>query len=198
MANNLIPEGYYTAVAVRVNGEDGDHVARWSKASTGNRSVLIYFEILEGDHRGRRLPWFGYFTKGTSKRTVESLRYCGFKGNDLTDLDNQELNQQVSIQVEHDTYQGDNDDAPKTRVRVAWVNRAGGGTIKLKDPMSRDELRKFAAMMAQSLDKVPEVEGEVYTRAEGGDDIGRDDYDYDDAAVPDDDPGPQQFDDIPF
>lgn len=161
MAKELIEDGYYNGVAVRTVGEDGEHVARWGFAGKNRtKQVLINFRITTpGEHTGRIVPWFGYFTKDSARRTVESLRSCGFKGESLLELDRQPLDQEVQLQIETDSYENDKG-TTVTRSRVAWVNSLGAGSIKLKDPMGESELRTFDAMMRESIRKVPEVKGE--------------------------------------
>ena len=50
-----------------------------------------------------------------SKRTIESLRYCGWRGYDLSDLEGVTENE-VAIEVEHTTWEGE------PRPKVAWVH----------------------------------------------------------------------------
>lgn len=150
--SNIIPENYYRAVARSMPDDNGvEQIAQWGKAKTGTRQVLIHFEVIDGEHAGTVLPWFGYFTKDATQRTLESLRFCGWKGDDIQQLG--ALDQVVSIKVEHNEYEG------KTHARVAFVNRLGAGRVKLADPLSSDEMRQFAAMVKQSAQRVPEVEG---------------------------------------
>lgn len=155
----MIPEGYFNAVAVAREGEDGMHKVRWgiSGGDAKAKQVLVYFEVLDGEWAGTVIPWFGFFSKAAAKRTVESLRYMGFKGDDLTTLASQTLDQKVSILVEHNEY---ND---KVYPRVAFVNKVGGGAMKLKSPMNEKQIREFAAVMKQSVAKVDEHEGEAAT-----------------------------------
>lgn len=209
--SNRLPEGNYTAVAVRVtDGEGVEAIARWGTSGQDDKKqVVIYFEILDGPHAGARLPWFGYFTNaqcGRQKlwqRTMDSLRYCGFKGNDLLTLNEQALDQKVSIVAEWNDYEREDEQTGETREikteRVAWVNRLGAGVIKLNKPLAKDTLRAFAAQMASRVSQSKEVEGETVARngkaeAETGSP---------DAAYPPggfgDDPGPGGVeDDIPF
>lgn len=79
---NLIPPGYYRAVAVPVQTDDGETYVQFGETKDGNPQVAVTFAILDGSQQGRRSTWFGYFTEKTTKRTIESLRYCGFKGDD--------------------------------------------------------------------------------------------------------------------
>lgn len=202
----LIPEGRYIAVATRVADEDGnDDIARWGTAGERNtRQVLIYFEIIEGDHAGEIYPWFGYFSKAAGKRTAQSLRYMGFKGDDLEAINDQDLNQKVQIVIGHNTYTKIDEETGEeksiTRARVDWVNRLGSGAIKLNNPMPQDELRKFAAMMKSRLASVPEVDGEIVSKANGSNGETRTESDGTISGPYDatDDPGPSDFDDIPF
>ena len=105
--------------------------------------------------RGQKIAWFGYFaTEKNAKRTIESLRYCGFKGEDLAAAGEQTLDQRVSLTIEHDEYDG------KVRAKVAWVNGQGGGGYKIEKPMAGDELRRFAASLKQHVKATGEVNGE--------------------------------------
>jgi hypothetical protein len=128
----MTPAGTYVAVAV-ING------VRWGYASTGTKQVMVPFEIIEGPHAGQVEHWFGSFkTDKGAERTMQSLRYCGWKGDDLGNLG--QLNQKVSIVVGHVTWKG------KKHSRVSWVNHAAGGAGPKKE-MSDKELRLFAASM---------------------------------------------------
>jgi len=143
----LVPQGAYKAAAVQVDGA----YAQLGMSSTGNQQVLVQFEITDGPAAGRRVPWWGSFTDKAWNRTVEALRYCGFSGDDLSTLPEQDLNHEVSIVVEHSEYNG------KTNARVRWVNAAMSG-IKLAKPMSNDDLRNFGAMMRSRVATVKAVE----------------------------------------
>lgn len=183
---NLIPKGYYNAMAAPVETDEGRLWAQFGEAKSGTKQVLVHFEILDGTYAGSKLPWFGYFTKDTIARTLESLRIAGFKGDDLETFPWQQPDQKVSITVEHNTYEG------KTHARVAWVNKPGGGGVKLANPLGKDGLRQFAAQMKSYVKQAPEVAGEKGERQPP-------------SAAPADSPPPDDFnqgrpvdDDIPF
>jgi hypothetical protein len=76
--SDLIPEGYYDAVAVQTADESGAVAfARFALSENGTRQVVAHFRILNppiGSASRFPLPWYGYFTENTGKRTVESLR----------------------------------------------------------------------------------------------------------------------------
>lgn len=125
-------EGTYKAKAVDVE---------LGYAQTGTPQVAVLFEVLEGDEAGSRITWYGYFTDGTSQRTIESLRNCGWKGNDLSELEPSLLPDDVQIVVQHQEYNG------AMRAKVAWVNKVGAGTIAMKERMTPEQRKQFAAQM---------------------------------------------------
>lgn len=169
--SELIPEGYYNAVAVPVTTDDGTMTIQFGYTKENKRQVAVCFEVLDGPHAGHRLTWFGYFTEKTTARTIQALRYCGFRGDDLAAAAAQTLDQQVSITVEHAEYNG------KVSAKVAWVNAPGGGGFKLSAPMKRDDMRKFAAEMKMAVRSIPDAPGEKAVRGApsggfDGDDVG--------------------------
>jgi hypothetical protein len=148
----LIPEGYYNAVAVESpNGDGVMAYAHLCEAKTGTKQVAVRFRITDGAYQGRTFTWFGTFTTKSWERTAESLRYCGFKGSDILDVEKQELRQPVNITLEHDNYSDDG----KTRVKVAWVNALGGGAIRIQQ-LDQAKRAEFRGLMQGKLDSVPE------------------------------------------
>lgn len=173
--SDLIPANYYNATVVPV---DGDKV-QFGFTKEGKKQLAICFEILDGECAGRRITWFGYFGDTLSngktpttvtERTIRSLRYCGFRGDDLMTVNDQALDQSVSITVEHSEYQG------KVSAKVAWVNARGGGGFKLSAPMKKDDLRMFAAELKMAVRRIPEAAGEKAVRGASapsdGEDVG--------------------------
>lgn len=179
-----VQAGTYKAVAtpVEVNGRTIYAQFGLTKGGEGKepkKQVAVQFEILEGPAMGNKLTWFGYFTEKTWQNTVKALRCCGFKGDDLSQIETQTLDQEVSIVVEPNTWEG------KTTMRIAWVNAASNG-VKLANPMAADELRRFAAAMKSRVCQVQPVAGK---KAEPG------------KVSPEtasDEPPPVSDDDIPF
>lgn len=113
---------------------------------SGKERVNVLFEIADGDQTGQVVRWQGYFTDKTRKRTLESLRYCGWTGDDLSDVLNQDLSELVEIEVSNE--EGDNG---KTYARVDWVNKPGGGQkVAYGKAMSKDDLVAFAARLRSS------------------------------------------------
>lgn len=158
--SELIAEGRYNAVAVPVDTDEGPVYTQFGYTKEDVRQVVVNFEILDGEYPseyvGQRLAWFGYFKSGKSSIiAMKALRVCGFKGEDLQTIYDQELNNKVVIVVQHDEYEG------KVRARIAWVNdpRGGNGFVLAK-PMDKAGLRKFGAEMKKLVRETPEVEGE--------------------------------------
>jgi len=152
---NLIEPGYYRAVATPISVEGGGetYVQFGESSKSATPQVVVNFEILEGPETGRRIAWFGYFTEKTVARTVESLRFCGFKGDDLAGAVTQKLDQEVQIVVAHEDYEG------KAQAKVRWVNRSGGDGFRMDKPMVGSALTKFAAQMRNAVKAVPEASG---------------------------------------
>jgi hypothetical protein len=87
----------------------------------GTDFVRVVFAITEGEFQGHELTWDGYFTENTTRRTFDSLRYCGctFPNNDPTDLTGLGTSE-ASIQVEIEEYEKDGQ--VKQYAKIAWVN----------------------------------------------------------------------------
>ena len=111
----MLAEGTYTATAT-------EHALSTSK--NGNIYIQVSFEV-----EGQKINWRGFFTDATKARTVQSLRFMGWQGNDINDLD---LPNEVELVIAHEEYNG------KTYARVNWVNKIGGGP-KPPDPLAGEE-----------------------------------------------------------
>jgi len=158
-----VPRGFYTAVAVPIEIDGLETWAQFGASKNkGTKQVVLNMEIVEGDYAGSRLAWFGYFTQDSADRTIEALRLVGFKGDDLATLPTQKLGQRVSIVVEEEEYDG------KVRSKIAWINRLGGGGMKLERTMDANELRLFAAQLKARVRSKPEVAGEAAAPAPRG------------------------------
>jgi len=125
----LVPTGVYRARAVE---------AELCAMSEGTEHVHVLFEIVEGDHEGEFLPWFGFFRDVTAKRTVESLRFCGWRGCDLTDLGGV-TDDEVEITVDHWLREG------RTFARVGEVRH--GSRLLAAEAMSSERASAFAERM---------------------------------------------------
>lgn len=152
----LIPAGRYRAVSVPFITEGGSESVQFGTTKTGTDQVLVNFEITQGEQAGQRAPWFGFFTDKTTKRTLQSLRAIGFKGDDLAAIVSQDLGYEVDITIEHNTYEG------KTSHRVGFVG--GGGGASLANQMDPKARTRFSAQMKRFLGDAPEVSGKPADR----------------------------------
>lgn len=124
----IIPKNKYTARATSYD---------LGVADSGKEFVAVEFEIQGGEHAGARLGWRGFFTEKTEQRTLESLRYCGWKGDDITNMEGFGSTL-VQIVVDHEQYEG------KTFARIQWVNKLG---VSIKNAMDAGTRAAFAARM---------------------------------------------------
>jgi hypothetical protein len=145
--SGLVPVGYYAAKVVPISVDEEEVWAQFGETGTGTMQVVLHFEITDGEFRGRRLPWFGYFTDDSWTRTMDSLEIAGFEGDDVEQFAKQEVDKLVSITVDHNEYEG------KTRARVAWVNKPGGGVVKVSNPLDSKGLRLLASKLKAKQDK---------------------------------------------
>jgi hypothetical protein len=111
----------------------------------GTECVGVEFEFVGDEGNKHRISWYGYFSEKTVERTIEALRFCGWTGNDLSDLS--EIggrdDVRVNLVIQNEEYEG------KVRAKVQWVNRAGG--IAMANPLDADQRKSFAARMKGSI-----------------------------------------------
>lgn len=138
-----IKPGKYQAVAK-------EHV--FGRAGTGTEQVVVGFEIAEGDFRGRRISWRGYFTDATAERTLESLENAGWDGVSLRRLDG--LGSRPCVLVIEDEEGNDGN----TYSRVKWVNGLGGG-LSVKEKLETGDIanleERMRGIMLDRADKRP-------------------------------------------
>jgi hypothetical protein len=124
----------------------GTHKARpidcaLGMTGTGKEQVAILFELVDGSPE--RITWYGYFTDGTFERTIESLRYLGWRGTDLIEFHHglpAGVENEVDIVVEDEA---DQNGEPKRKVK--WINSGGG--VAVKSVLDDAQARAFAARM---------------------------------------------------
>lgn len=120
----------------------------FGETDKGTEQVAVEFEVLEGEDAGEFITWYGFFTDDTEDRTLESLRACGWQGDDVTDLQGMG-SRKVQLVVEDELYQG------KTHSRVRWVNRVGGNGVRLKKTMAPETKRMLAARLRAKAAALP-------------------------------------------
>ena len=113
----MIAKGTFRAVPVD---------ATLGKTGTGREQIAVMLELADGS--GQRIPWYGYFTDATFERTIESLRYMGWRGVDISEFLSglpDGVNQEVEIVVDHEQ-----DQQGEWRARVRWINSGRGIAVK--------------------------------------------------------------------
>lgn len=155
-----ITNGTYKARA------SGDLVLGTS-ANKGTPFIEFYFTISEGDCQGKAVRWTSYFTEKTNERSIESLRHCGWQGDDLGEFSDGKLHgldsNEVEIVVELEEYDKDGD--MKTSPKVQWVNKPGGGRyLNVNAAMDQNAALSFGERMrglvlAMKSKKAPQGDG---------------------------------------
>ena len=104
----------------------------------GNESVALDLDLGEVG----QFTTFLHFTEAATPYSVERLRACGWKGDDLTNLAGVDANE-ITVQVKYEVWDG------KERMKVDIAT--GGGRIKLENQMNEHQKRAFAARMRGAL-----------------------------------------------
>jgi hypothetical protein len=128
--------------------EIGKHPARAVAGALGmtgknTEQVGVEFVFTDGPNIGKHITWYGYFSEKTLDRTIESLRYAGWKGTDFSDLSDLSAEDTPVVQLvleNEDTEEG-------PRVKVRWVNRGSSGGVAIKDKMDEGSAKSFAERM---------------------------------------------------
>jgi hypothetical protein len=111
------------------------------EASTGKEQVAVSFAVPNENGDGEHfVAWYGYFTEGAVDRTIESLRYMGFEGDNLLELVGLDKNE-VELVIEDEEYEG------KIHEKVQWINKPGGALVK--KALEGDKAKTFAALMKE-------------------------------------------------
>jgi hypothetical protein len=114
----MIPQGKYPVRAI-----EGALVSK----KTGAQGVDVVVEIAEGEHAGDRLRWYGHLINSDNtnseyaQRVIESLRYLGWEGDDLTDLRGLGSSLAQAVIEHRPNAEG------KVFAEVRWINALGGG-----------------------------------------------------------------------
>lgn len=116
-----------------------------SETNNGREYVAIDFETV--DEPKRIYQWSGWFgedygkdNKSTTERTIEALRRCGWKGNDISDLSSV-LGVDCDITIKAEEYKG------VQQVKVAFISLPGEGGFKAK-PLDASKAKSFAKSIA--------------------------------------------------
>ena len=137
-----ITNGSYKA---RATGE----VVLGTSSKKGTPFIECYFEITKGDNAGGKVRWTSYFSEKTNERSIESLQYCGWRGDDLSEFSDGGLHgldaNEVEIVVELEEYQTETGET-RSSPKVQWVNR-GGGYLNTDAAMAPEAAQSFGERM---------------------------------------------------
>lgn len=99
-------------------------------AKTGTPGCAVMFKVTEGEQAGESFSWSGWFSEKAAARSIESLQYMGWKGEDPQTVDISEIGEEVEIVVKVETF---TNDAGReiTGPKVAFVNKNRAGAVKL-------------------------------------------------------------------
>jgi hypothetical protein len=158
----MIAAGKYEAIAIQ-----SSQVTQNEKSGKEEIRVLFQLDPAEDGKGGETITWYGYFTEKTAERTLESLRYMGWAGDDVTDIQGLDKNK-VQLVIEHDEYQG------KTKAKVAWVNRLQA--VYMGTPMGGDAKASFAKRMKGLVIASKQAASSSPNASKGGAGQGNDDF----------------------
>lgn len=119
--------------------------------------VGVKFRITDGEFAGQVIKWEGYLSEtmgGRSKktpaeRTIESLQYCGWTGDDLGAFASGALHgldtNEVELVVEMEDYEDRETGEQRQSAKVQWVNRPGGGVQFAGEAVDAAKAKAFGA-----------------------------------------------------
>lgn len=134
----MIAAGKHYGIAKRETADVG------RTPNTGTQFVLVTFDLLNPDDKlsGESVSWQGWLTDKTSERTIQSLLYCGWDGEDWDTFEGIDRNK-VELVVEHEEYEKDGQ--MRTAAKVAWVNQIGAGRVIQEEHRITGDNRKALA-----------------------------------------------------
>lgn len=119
-------------------------------AQKGTPFIEFYLEITEGENKGGRARFTGYFGPNSSARTIESLQFCGWEGDDLSEFADNELHGLDANEVEGvvgiEEWKDKETDEPRSAPRVNWINKPGG-RVNVDNAMDQAKAQAFGAKM---------------------------------------------------
>lgn len=130
----MIQPGTYRARAIAAD-------IRFGVAGTGSEQIAVPFTLIDERLSGQTITWIGSFASDKAiEITLKGLRATGWSSDELTDLAGVG-SVDSDLVVEHEADR----DSGQMRVRVRWVNPAGGGRFKFKQELDRGSLSDLAS-----------------------------------------------------
>jgi hypothetical protein len=143
----------------------GTHLARatgpqgvqFGMSANNNLQIAIAFQFCNPDDEchGQTITWIGTFAPGkASEIALEAMENCGWRGEDVMNLDGIDANEVELVIVEE--Y---NQDQSKKYEKVAFVNRAGASRFSFQKPVEGSELAAHSRQLNQSIRAIRASQG---------------------------------------
>lgn len=133
---------------LRTKGRAIGNVVLGTSMLKGTPFIEFYLECTDGENKGARGRYTGYFTEKTQERTIEALQTCGWSGDDLSEFSDGELHgldtNEVELVWELESYEKDGE--TRTAPRVAFINRIGG-YLNVENAMTTSAAALFGEKM---------------------------------------------------
>lgn len=140
MGNDAYPELITKQAKLVLN--DGKWLQFGRNDNTGNAQVLLTFELADGS----RMQGFFGLTPKSMKYTMDKLHTCGFEGTSLRDMEHQTPHGKVELACGEEEYQG------KRTMKIKFINRQGGFSIKAEDRLSIEDLDELSDLVKSDAD----------------------------------------------
>lgn len=124
--------------------------AHLGESSRGTPQIVLVFRVEGGAADGDHITAYLYFSDAAAKRSMESLRACGWQGTDIEDLSTVG-SRDCEIVLAYEEYEG------RERLKVQWINEIG--RVATVAEMKPDARRAFAAKMRALAVTVPAKAG---------------------------------------
>ncbi len=135
MTQGLIPEGRWRARAM--NAELG-------YTQAGSEQAVVNFSLSgeqDADVDHRMVTWWGSFKDKAKPHTIKALLTCGWDGEDFAEFTGIDTNEVELVIIHEPDLKG------QDRHRVRFVNAIGAGGAAVRNPLTDDQKRAFAAKM---------------------------------------------------
>ncbi len=123
-----------------------------NSANKGTPGIALNCRVTSGEFENQYARFNGWFTENTTERIVETLIYCGWEGDDLSEFADGALHgldkNEVELVIRMEEYQGtDEKHLGKSFPRIAFINKIGGRGLNVEAAMKPQEAAAFGAKM---------------------------------------------------
>lgn len=116
----------------------------------GTPFIEFFVEIQDGENKGGKARFTGYFGPNSAARTTESLVFCGWEGDDLSEFADGELHgldaNDVEAVIEIEEWVDKKTEEKRSAPKVQWINRLGG-RVNVDNAMDPAKAQAFGAKM---------------------------------------------------